>query len=104
MKAAELVRLRDRVHVSARNDLQGGTSIATVELADGRKLTASTDTYRPLGDLPRQRERVRNKFVSLVAPVLGAERAAALGQRILEVDGLASVRPLLELATRKDAA
>ncbi|OGA27870.1 MAG: hypothetical protein A3I01_01950 [Betaproteobacteria bacterium RIFCSPLOWO2_02_FULL_65_24] len=100
MKSAELMALRDRVHVSPRDDLEGGTSNATIELKDGRRLSASTDTYKPLGNLELQLDIVSRKFFSLVAPVLGEKRAARLREAILETDRLPSVQPLIELSNR----
>lgn len=99
----ELVRLRDRICVTARDDLKGGTAIAIAELTDGRRLTATSDAYKPLGNLPLQRENVSRKFMMLVGPVLGEQRAAELRRRILEIDRLDSLAPLLKLATRKNA-
>jgi hypothetical protein len=37
----ELIKLRDRVRVVARDDLSGGVAVANVQLSDGRKLSIS---------------------------------------------------------------
>jgi 2-methylcitrate dehydratase PrpD len=96
----ELRELRDRVHVHAREDLEGLTSVALVELADGRRLKASCDVCRPLGNLTRQRELLAGKFRALVEPVLGCGAAEELLERVLNLDRADSVRPLLAVSMK----
>lgn len=94
----ELCALRDRIAVVARDDLSGGTSIAIVELADGRSLTLTNDAYQPLPDLARQHELVTRKFRLLTRPVLGAARTEALEQAVLNLHDSASLQPIIAIA------
>ena len=75
-------------------------SVSTIELADGRRLSAQCDTYEPLCNFPYQRELVSKKFLGLVGAKLGEARAKALQQAILGVEQLPSVALLLEHARR----
>ncbi len=100
----ELVRLRDRISVTPRDELSGGVAVANVLLTDGRRLSVTNDCYRPLHNPPLQREVVTRKFLSLVPPVLGRERAEALLQQILAVDRLASIRQLVPFAIKQGGA
>jgi hypothetical protein len=67
-------------------------------------LSATNDCYRPLHDLPKQRAIVAQKFMTLVPPVLGRERAEALLTQILDIDNLPSVRQLVPLTLRQGQA
>jgi 2-methylcitrate dehydratase PrpD len=100
----DLIRLRDRIRVAGSDALSGGVAIATVKLNDGRTLSATNDCYKPLHDLPKQRAIVAQKFMTLVPPVLGRERAEALLAQILDIDHLPSVRQLLPLTLRQGQA
>lgn len=100
----ELVRLRNRVRVTPRDDLGGGTAIAQVQLSDGSRLSFTNDCYRPLRDLPRQRDMLTRKFISLVAPVMGKGRAEALLGQILAAERLSSIRQLLPFALKQEEA
>lgn len=100
----ELTRLRDRIRVSPRDELSGGVAIASVQLGDGKQVSLTNDCYRPLHNLPVQRALIIKKFLSLVPPILGRERAEALLQQILEVDRLSSIRRLIPFAVRQGVA
>jgi 2-methylcitrate dehydratase PrpD len=93
-------QLRDRISVSARDDLKGGVSVAIAELTDSRRLTATSDSYRRQDDLELQQASVIRKFHSLATPIIGEARAARLQQQALTVDQLTSVKPLIDLSTK----
>jgi len=94
--SAEVVSLRDRITVTAREGLPGGTQRAIVDLVDGRRIAVASDAYRPLGDIPRQRAIVCRKFHALVGPVLGSETAARLERMVFELPEAKSLAPLAE--------
>ena len=96
----DVQHLRDRISVKAREDLKGGVSVAIAELTDGRRVTATSDSYRRQEDLELQQTSVVRKFHSLATPVIGKERAARLQQQALTIDQLTSIRPLIELSTQ----
>ena len=56
--------------MDASDKLSGGVAIANVQLNDGRKLSATNDCYKPVGNLPKQREIVSAKFMRIVTPAL----------------------------------
>jgi 2-methylcitrate dehydratase PrpD len=97
----ELIKLRDRVHVTGNDKLSGGVAIANVQLNDGRKLSATNDCYKPVGNLPKQREIVSAKFMRLVSPALGKDRAEKLLKQILDIDTLPSIRQLIPLTLKQ---
>ena len=97
----EAIQLRDRVQVQGREDLAGLTSVASIELADGRRLTVSNDVCRPCGDLALQGDVLTKKFQSLAGPVIGEASAEEVRRLVLSADRLESVRPLLEAAVSK---
>ena len=95
---ADVVSLRDRIKVTAREGLAGGTQNARVELNDGRTLTLSADAYKPLGDIPRQRGIVVRKFFALVEPLLGRDTAEELRRLVYALPEATSVVPLMARA------
>jgi 2-methylcitrate dehydratase PrpD len=96
----DVQRLRDLIAVTPRDDLHGGISVAIAELTDGRRLTATSDSYRPQDDMALQRRLVAEKFMSLAAPVVGEKTATELQQRVFEVDQLKTIHSLLELSVK----
>ena len=90
-----VVSLRDRIGVTARDDLPGGTQRAIVTLQDGRTLTLDHDAYRPLGDLPRQRDIVARKFRSLVEPIAGSAVVGQLHESVYALPGAPDVTALV---------
>ena len=97
----ELTGLAARVEVNGREELKAGLSVTTIELTDGRRVTAQCDTYEPLRNFPYQRELVAKKFLGLAGAKIGEAAARRLQDEILKTETLASVRPLLELAMKK---
>jgi 2-methylcitrate dehydratase PrpD len=97
----ELIKLRDRVHVVGSDKLSGGIAIANVQLNDGRKLSVTNDCYKPLRNLAKQREVVSQKFMRLVSPASGRDRADKLLRQILDIDTLPSVRQLIPLTLKQ---
>jgi 2-methylcitrate dehydratase PrpD len=95
-----LAALAAKVHVSAPPEIdrlypQLRPARVTVTTARG-KFTRQADEALgsrlvPLGD-----EGLRAKFCELVAPVHGAAKAQELSERLLTVEALAEVRPLVE--------
>lgn len=74
----DLVALRDKVDVVARETVEGMTSDVVVTLADGRTVTESFDVSEPARDLDAQWQRLDDKFRSLVEPRLGPDATARL--------------------------
>jgi 2-methylcitrate dehydratase PrpD len=94
-RADAVVALSDRISIDARADLDVAISRATLELRDGRTLTAAWDERNAGGDPERQRTRARAKFSALSAPLLPVADAAGLADRIFALETLQrfDVRP-----------
>ncbi|GGC69957.1 MmgE/PrpD family protein [Chelatococcus reniformis] len=95
--APELVALRERVEVRFTPDWPITRSEAAVLLKDGRTLTAAHDSGIPDADLARQEARLSAKFMSLVEPRLGRDRAARLAELALKVGSLQSLDEMMSL-------
>jgi 2-methylcitrate dehydratase PrpD len=72
--------LRSRISLAFDEALAGREPRATMRatLASGEHMVHEVDRGRPAADVGLLRETLQGKFTSLVAPVLGAERAAQL--------------------------
>ncbi|HKF19774.1 MAG TPA: MmgE/PrpD family protein [Candidatus Dormibacteraeota bacterium] len=99
MADADLVSLRDRVHVTAADGRASTRATVAVTAGDGRRFTADEDTGEPARDLDRQRERLTAKFYALAEPVLGPARARALHAAVRRIETVSSVRDLLTLTS-----
>lgn len=97
-----LVALRDKIEVAGDPEL-GAMQAGVLVRAGGRALVRAADTSEPEADLARQRERLRAKFRTLVAPRLGAARADALAELALGIDALPRAASLVD-AARPDAS
>ena len=95
-----LVALRQRVSLDFREDYpEAGAEIA-VELTDGRKASATFDAGIPNPDIADQGRRLAEKFDALAAPVVGAARARELREAVADLDNLADVGVLANLAAK----
>ena len=68
----------------------------TVVLTDGTELVERSEFHRGEAELPHRPEAVRKKFLELAAPVWGADRAAALYDRVLDLERAPDVAGLME--------
>ena len=95
----DLVRLRDRVVV---HPMPPGWSHSltecTVELHDGRRLSARHDVGIPATDLAEQGRRIHDKFMSLAGPRLGEARARRLAEAVEGLDAGSDIAGLMALA------
>jgi 2-methylcitrate dehydratase PrpD len=95
----DLVAMRDRVTVTARDELKTAT-ITTLTLKDGQKLSLRSDARKPSRDPVESREKVVRKFMMLTTPVIGQSSAQGLLDAINRLDSLESVAPLIRGAQR----
>lgn len=92
-----LARLRDKVAVDFAHDWPHTLAELKVMLADGSVLEARHDSGVPAADLDAQESRLRAKFMSLAAPVLGERTAERLAAAVASIDELPSVTELTRL-------
>jgi 2-methylcitrate dehydratase PrpD len=95
-----LNRLRDKVTVEFASGWPITLTEVEIVLADGRMVAARHDAGIPAPDVDEQGRRLAEKFDALVAPLVGAERAAALRDKIARLDEVADVGELTELCVR----
>jgi len=68
----------------------------TVTLADGTAISERADHHRGEAENPHRPDAVRRKFLDLAAPVWGRERAAALYDRVLDLEHASDVAALVD--------
>jgi len=97
LKDADLIALRDKITV-AFEDTSSETACTVVAImTDGKEMKASADVGRPVNDPAAQSARLREKFRTLVSPVLGNGRTSELMQHVLALETLPSVAPITAL-------
>ena len=82
----DLVRLRDKVDIIAKEFSSRMQSEVVVELNDGRTLARGADAGVPASDLDVQERRLSDKFRALVIPVCGEARANQALEACLNLD------------------
>jgi 2-methylcitrate dehydratase PrpD len=92
---AALVAMRDRVEIDFRSDLSNTFAAVELTLTDGSTLTAEHDAGVPATDTDEQGRRLAEKFMALVAPILGDNAASALIGDIAHFDSLPDASALL---------
>jgi 2-methylcitrate dehydratase PrpD len=92
-----LIALRDKVSVGFDESLAETASAITAVMQDGREFNASEDVGLPVTDRATQSARLREKFKTLVGPLLGPDRTGRLMNDVLALDTLSSVAPIAEL-------
>jgi len=90
-----LVALRDRVRFDFRPDNGHTKAALTLELTDGRTLTAEHDSGVPAADVADQGRRLEAKFIALAEPLLGRARTDALINDINALDSLPNIQPMM---------
>jgi len=94
----KVVQLRDRVSVEPQGpDWGHSVTESIVDLKTGRQLQIRHDTGIPAADLDRQGERVAAKFMSLVVPVLGENKAKSLAATVDDLEGMKDIGALMDL-------
>lgn len=92
-----LVRLRDKVAFDFRREQPNTLAELTLELTDGRRLTAAYDSGVPATDVAEQGKRLEAKCMALVEPILGRGRTADLIGTVDRLDTVADVKELMRL-------
>ncbi|MEX1194109.1 MAG: MmgE/PrpD family protein [Dehalococcoidia bacterium] len=97
MREPDLIALRDRIAFVPQPGL-AATRATVVVRSDGRELSAEADTGQPSTDLDAQWDKLSAKFFALAEPVVGPDNARALHRMIAGIEGVPSVRDLMQLA------
>jgi len=92
-----IVALRDKVSVELVQHFGATRAAMDIRLVDQTTLSAKHDAGIPTPDVAQQGRRIRAKFDGLAAPILGPQRAAALGDAIGALDTAPSVAALAAL-------
>ena len=90
------VQVRVDSAMSMRQD-DGDTARVSVRLADGRELVSTAGAVWGDAANPAPRERLREKFLALAAPVLGAARAQAVVEQAARLEQLDDIRSITRL-------
>ena len=93
----DLVRLRDKVSIEFRTGIPNTVAAVELLLTDGTCLTATHDSGMAATDTAKQGQRLEEKFIGLVEPVVGPRRCKALISGVNEFEMLRSVGELMVL-------
>lgn len=91
-----IIALRERMEVRFHDDIAMMASRMEVQRHDGSTLEASHDAGVPASDIDDEAARLREKFLSLAAPVIGVRAATDLCEAILDMDAIDAI-PVLAL-------
>lgn len=95
MTDADLVSLRDRVQVIAKQGVPPTATPVSVRVRGGERHDACVDVGAPAPDLDEQGRRLEAKFQTLATPVVGAARARDILGLVAEAEGLTEMAPLV---------
>lgn len=88
----------EKIRLEPREDIDRMAAVVTLELGDGRTLTAEGDVGKPAGDLDAQWRRLSGKFEALATPVIGAARANTLRETVAALDEQPDLDALMRAA------
>jgi len=98
-----VISLRRRISIDPQDNAEferhPRQAIVHVHLRGGRVLTQRVQHVRGTPDNPMSTSEVTHKAVDLMQPILGAQRAQTLADRILGLEHVANVRELDGLLT-----
>jgi 2-methylcitrate dehydratase PrpD len=100
----EVQALRRKIDIVLRDELAITFANMTVELEDGRTLSATSDCSEPATDLNVQEQRLTEKFQAIVPARLGSERAERLLETLLGLERLADFSLAAQLWTANSGA
>ena len=95
---ADVIALRDKIEVRPKPVAPHTLSEVVVHLKDGRVVRQAHDVGIPMTDLARQGVALRDKFMTLAEPVVGAARAAKIADLCGRAGELSRVSELMDLA------
>lgn len=95
---ADVIALRDKIEVRPKPVAPHTLSEVVVHLKDGRVVRQAHDVGIPMTDLVRQGAALREKFMTLAEPVVGAARATKLADLCGRAGELSRVSELMDLA------
>ena len=98
-REAALVRLRDRVRIEPDDSVQSTAALVEVTLADGGSKVERADVGIPMQNFDLQWDRLEAKFLSLVEPVLGRQKAAEIVKAVAGLHRM-SVRDMMRTCAR----
>jgi hypothetical protein len=101
-KRGEVVDLCSRIDVATWKQKSHTLSEVAVHLNDGRVLRKEFDVGIPLTDLAAQGASLRQKFMGLAEPVIGAERAGRVAEISGKLDSVKDVGDVLALVAKAD--
>jgi len=91
-----MVDLLSRVTVTARPEMEMKTADVAVHLRDGVVLSGAWDAGVPDRDLDRQLRKLTAKFHTCADPVIGAGKAAAVIDEVMDLDGADGLTDLVK--------
>jgi 2-methylcitrate dehydratase PrpD len=95
-------RLSDITSISEDASLPRGVSCKmTVKFRDGLELQSQVDYPKGSIENPMSDQEMRGKFDSLAGPVIGAKRATALADEVMNLEKVADVSTLLKMASKR---
>lgn len=101
---ADLVDLRNRVTVAARENGGGPGTEVTITMTSGAAHRTSVNLDTPANDLNLQLARLESKFASLARPVVGGDAAEGLRGRIGRLEAERNMAGLVSLAVARQSA
>jgi len=97
VKDHDMIALRDRIHVQAFPSARAESKVE-IRLKNGAQLEQEWDVAIPAQDLGLQWQKLETKFMSLVEPVLGREKATRIAELVDGLEELHDVADLMVLA------
>jgi 2-methylcitrate dehydratase PrpD len=88
--------LMKKITVAMDPELKTLESRVEMETRGGEVHRAHFDVLKEIPPLDLKRERVKRKFLDLCEPIMGADKAGALGDQILALEKLPSLRAFAE--------
>jgi len=95
---ADVIALREKIEVRPKPVAPHTLSEVVVHLKDGRVVRQAHDVGIPMTDLARQGAALRDKFMTLAEPVVGAARAGKIADMCGNAGELSRVSELMDLA------
>lgn len=100
----EVAALLPRIHAQVDGQMSSNQAVVSVALTDGRVLEHRVDGALGTPANPLSDDAVAEKFVSLVAPVIGGRRADELVARVFALQDMGAAGELIDMLKPEPAA
>lgn len=85
-----------KIHVNSKSSFEPMESEVSIEKRDGKTYSQSVDVFNEVPKISVKKERIKNKFTDICAPLLSNESIEKIISDVMNVDKISNIRVFIE--------